>query len=114
MCMRKVLLYGSATWLVVTEYVQQLITVDSGMIRWICDVSLKDCIPRTDLPLSLRLNSINDMMRWNRLRFHGHLIHMDDNLKRLPSITLMTDNQEVDHVRGMLSDPCRYEVVKGE
>ena len=78
MCVRKVLLYGSETWPVVTEDVQQLVTADSGMIRWICGVSLKDRIPKTDLLLRLGLNSINDMLRWNRLRFHGHLIRMDD------------------------------------
>ena len=36
MCVRKVLSYGSETWPVVTEDVQQLVTADSGMIRWIC------------------------------------------------------------------------------
>ena len=32
----------------------------------------------TDLLLRFGLSSINDMLRWNWLRFHGHLIHMDD------------------------------------
>ena len=41
---------------------------------------LKDRIPTTDLLLRLGLNSINDMLRWNRLRFHGHLIRMDDDI----------------------------------
>ena len=46
------------------------------MIRRICGVSLKDRIPTTDLLLRLGLNFINDMLRWNRIRFHGHLIRM--------------------------------------
>ena len=44
MCVGKVLLYGSETCPVVTEDVQRLVTVDSGLIRWICGVSLKDRI----------------------------------------------------------------------
>ena len=48
------------------------------MIRWICGVSLTDLITTTNLLLHLGLNSINDMLHWNRLRFHGHLIGTDD------------------------------------
>ena len=33
MCVRKVLLYGRETWFLMTEYVQRLVTADSGMIR---------------------------------------------------------------------------------
>ena len=43
-----------------TENVQQLVTADSGMIRWICGVFSKDCIPTTDLLLNLGLNSISE------------------------------------------------------
>ena len=98
------LLYGSETWSFVTKDVQQLVTADSGMIRWICGVSLKDGIPVTDLLLCLGLSFINDMLHWNQLRFHGHL-HTDmikHGLKRLPCIALMANNQEVDYVRGFV------------
>ena len=78
MCVSKMLLHGSKTWPVVTEDVQWLVTGDSGMIRWICGVSLKDQIQTTDLLLRLGLNSINDMLCWNQLRFHYHLIQMHD------------------------------------
>ena len=77
-CVRKVLLYGSETGPVVTEDVQRLVTADSGMIRWICGVSLKGRIPTTYLLLHLGLNSISDMLRWKQLRFHGHLIPWND------------------------------------
>ena len=73
MCVRKVLLYSSKTWPVVTEDVQQLVIADSGMIGWIYDVPLKNRILTTDLLLHFGLNSVNDMLRWNQLRFHGHL-----------------------------------------
>ena len=63
MCVRKMLLYSSNTWPVVTEDVQRLVTAESGMIRWFCGVSLKDHIPTTSLLLRLGLNAINDMLR---------------------------------------------------
>ena len=28
--------------------------------------------------LHLGLSSVSEMVRWNRLRFHGHLLHMND------------------------------------
>ena len=65
-------------WPVATEDVQRSITADSGMIRWICDVSLNNYIPVTNL-LCLGLSSINEMRHWNRLRFQGRFLHMDDN-----------------------------------
>ena len=86
-----------------------ILTVDSGMIRTICGVSLKDPIPMTDLLLCLGLSSINEMLRWNRLRFYGHLLRMNDNiwmimygLKGLPYLTLMAGHQEVNHVRDLM------------
>ena len=42
------------------------VTVDSGMMKWICGVSLKDLIQAKDLLLCLGLISINDILRWNR------------------------------------------------
>ena len=53
MCVRKMLLYGSETWPVVTEGVQELVAPDSGVIRWIYGVSLKDHTPTADAALEL-------------------------------------------------------------
>ena len=79
-CVRKVLLYGSETWPVLNEDIQRLVTADNGMTRWICGVSLKDQIPSADLLSRLGLDSIKDVLRWNRLRYHGHLLRMDDDV----------------------------------
>ena len=65
-CVRKVLLYGSETWPVLNEDLQRLVTADSGMIRWICGVSLKDHVPSADLLKRLGVDSIKDVLRWNR------------------------------------------------
>ena len=65
---RKLLLYGSKTWQVVTENVQRLGTVESGMIRLICCMSLKVRISTADLLLHHGLSAINGMV----LRFRGN------------------------------------------
>ena len=69
------LLDGSETCPVVTKDVPQLVTANSDMSY----VSLKDRIPTTNILLGLGLlSSINDMLPWDRLRFHGNLLRMDD------------------------------------
>ena len=50
-----------------TEDIQQSVTTDTDVIRWICGVSLKDRIPITNLLLHYGLYSFNDTLRWNRL-----------------------------------------------
>ena len=91
-CLIKVLWYGSKTWPFVT--VQQLVTADSGMIRWICAVSLKDRIPMTDLLLRLGLSSISEMLWQNRLRFHGHLLCVDDDKWPKKAMTHYVDGKQ--------------------
>ena len=92
---------GSEAWSVVTGEVQRLVTADSGMIRWICGMSLKDHIPTTNLLLRLGLSSINEISHWNPLSFHGHLLRINDDAwpKKAPCINLMVDNQEFDQIR---------------
>ena len=83
MCVRKVLFYVSETWPVVHEDVQRLVTADSGMIRWICHVSLKDLrspdFSNGRSPFGLGVSPIKDILRWIWLRFYGHFVHMEDN-----------------------------------
>ena len=62
----------------ITEDIQQLVTANNSMIRWICDVSLKDRIATTNILLCLGLSSIKEILRCYRLKFHGHLLRMDD------------------------------------
>ena len=98
------LLYGSQTWPVVIEDV----TADNGMIRWICGVPLKDCIPTTDLLLHLGLSSINGMPRWNQLRPHGDLLCMDDDAWHKKATMYYVDGRQP------RVQPCKrgYDVIR--
>ena len=57
-------------------------------------MSLKSRIPTTDFLLHLGLSSINEMLRWNRLRFHGHLLLMNDDAgPKKPTMHWVDDRQ---------------------
>jgi len=44
MCMQRVLVYGSETWLAKSENMQHLERLERMMARWMCGANLKDCI----------------------------------------------------------------------
>lgn len=105
------LLYGSKFWPVVTGDVPRLVTADNGMTKWICDVSLKDRIPTTDLSLCLGISSINEMRHWNRLRFHEHLLRIDDNARpKKPTMHYVDGSQPRDGPRNRLCDVIRVDM----
>ena len=49
------------------------------MIRWICSSKLADRDPLNELRSRLGLSSIENVLRWNRLRWFGHLQRMNVN-----------------------------------
>ena len=77
-CVRSVMLHASQTWPVTVEGVSRLIRNDNTMIRWICSTKLADRVPSEQLRSRLGLSSLEDALRWGRLRWFGHLERMDD------------------------------------
>ena len=75
-CVRSVLLYASETWALKTDDVHRIKRNDNMMIRWICSAKLADKIPMLNLRTRLGLHSIDDTLRYNRLRWYGHLKRM--------------------------------------
>ena len=56
-CIRSVIIYGGETWAVREEDLSRLERNDMMMIRWMCNVSLKDRIPSGELRARLGLLS---------------------------------------------------------
>ena len=77
-CVRSVMLYASETWPVTRDDITRLERNDMMMIRWICSAKLTDRIPSNELRGRLHLSGVEDMLRWGRLRWFGHLQRMDD------------------------------------
>ena len=48
------------------------------MVRWICSAKLCEKIPTSDLRTRMGISSIEDAIRYNRLRWFGHLQGMDE------------------------------------
>ncbi|KAI8498339.1 hypothetical protein Bbelb_242830 [Branchiostoma belcheri] len=76
-CVRSVLLYASETWPVTAEDMKRLARSDRAMVRWICSRRLADCQSTEQLRRRLGVHNIQDTVRYNRLRWYGHLQRMD-------------------------------------
>ena len=50
---------------------------DQAMIRWTCNVRLKDHISSGSLLRKLGINNIQTLLRYNRLRWFGHVVRND-------------------------------------
>ena len=78
------------------------------MIRWTCNVRLKDHISSDSLLRKLGINNIQTLLRYNRLRWFGHVLRNDDCINSITEF-------EVDGQRGrgrqstMISDTGRYQ-----
>ena len=76
-CIRSVLLYSSETWVVKVDDIHRLVRNDNTMTRWICSAKLCEKITMSDLRTRVGIPSIEDVIRYNRLRWFGHIKRMD-------------------------------------
>ena len=72
-CVRLAMLHGSETWPVRAEELQCMERNDMRMIRWMCNVSLKDRVSSEELRRRLRLESISTCLQNRRLSWFGHV-----------------------------------------
>ena len=77
-CVRSVLLYASETWPVKVEDVDRIIRNDNIMVRWICSVKLSERKSMDNLRNMLGIRNIDVLLRYNRLRWYGHTLRMND------------------------------------
>ena len=72
-CVRSVMLYGSETWPLKEDDVNRISRMDKMMVRWMCNVTLRDRKSSEELRDRLGIIDIVDMLRKNRLRWMGML-----------------------------------------
>ena len=77
-CVRGVLFHGSETWPMSKEDLLRLQRSDHAMIRWTCGVRLDQQHSTQSLRDKLKIDHIDDVLRWNRLRLFGHRQRQDD------------------------------------
>ena len=79
-CARSVMLYGSETWAVKEADLLRLKHNDMRIIRWMCNITLKDRNPSSELSECLGLDRIRDCIRKGRLILFGHVERCSDNV----------------------------------
>ena len=72
-CVQSVLTYGTETWAMKAENLQSLGRAEHMMVRWMCDVSLKDRKWSEVLYSLLGVQSMAEVVRRGRLRWFGHV-----------------------------------------
>ena len=77
-CVLSVLFYGSETWPVKVDDTQRLSRNVNSMMRWICNIKFASCTSSDELCSRLGIFNTAEYLRWNRLRYYGHLCRMDD------------------------------------
>ena len=81
-CICSVLLHASETWAIKVDDIHWLVRNDKAMVRWICCAKLCEKIPMSDLITQvlryLGISNIKNDIRYNHLRWFGHLQHMDE------------------------------------
>jgi len=48
------------------------------MVRWICNIKVKDTVPSKELKERLGINDIILILQQNRLRWYGHVLRKED------------------------------------
>ena len=70
-CVQSVMVYGSETWALRVEQLQQLERTERMMVRWMCGVSLKDRKRSQELLDCLDIVGVSEWVKRGRLRWFG-------------------------------------------
>ena len=76
-CVRRTMLHGSECWAVTRETTLRMQRNDRAMMRWICNVRLKDQVNSDILLARLNIPNLTDILRQGRLRWFGHVHHQE-------------------------------------
>jgi len=72
------MLHGSETWPVRKENEVALQRAEMRMVRWMCNVKVKDRVPSKELRERLGIDDIILILQQNRLRWYGYVLRKED------------------------------------
>jgi len=72
------MLHGSETWPTRKENEVALQQAKMRMVRWMCNVKVKDRVPSKEISNRLGLDDIISILQQNRLRWYGHVLRKED------------------------------------
>jgi len=73
-CVRTSMLHGSETWPIRKENEVALQPAEMRMVRWMCNVKVKDRVPSKELRERLGIDDIILIRQQNRLRWCRHVL----------------------------------------
>jgi len=77
-CVRSSMLHECETWPVRKENEVALQRAEMRMVRWMCNVKVKDGVSSKELRERLGIDDIMLMIHQNRLRWYGHVLRKED------------------------------------
>jgi len=77
-CVQSNMLHGSETWHVRKENEVALQQAEMTMVRWMCNVKIKDRVPSKELRERLGMDDIILILQQNRLRWYGRVLQKED------------------------------------
>ena len=88
------MLYATEACPTTTEVLTRLRRNNNTAKRWICSKRLSDRIHTKTLRARLQMNMFDDVLRWNRLIFHGLVTRMEDDIwpKRIMALYIKMKN----------------------
>jgi len=72
------MLHGSETWPVRNENEVTLQRTEMRMVRWMCNVNVKDRVPSKELRERLGIDDMILILQQNRLQWCGHVLRKED------------------------------------
>ena len=72
------MLHGSETWPARKQNDVALQRAKMRMVRWMCNVKVKDRVPSKELRERLGIDNIILILQQNRLRWYGHVLRKED------------------------------------
>ena len=72
------MLHGSETWPVRKENEVALQRAEMRMVRWMCNVKVRDTVPSKELRERLGIDDIILILQQNRWRWYGHVLRKED------------------------------------
>jgi len=102
------MIHGSETWPVRTENEVVLQRAEMRMVRWMCNVKVKDRVPSKELRERLGIDDIILILQQNRLQWYGHVLQKEDTdwVKKCMEYEVEVSDQEVDQ-RGHAKRLCK-------
>jgi len=77
-CVRSSMLYRSETWPIWKENEVALQRAEMRMVRWVCDIKVKDRVPSKELRERLGIDDIILVLQQNRSRWCGCVLRKED------------------------------------